>query len=116
MEIIAKETYSGTLGTTSKIGTRIAGSDQPVICVYTKDFRDASDVVRVRDRLVELGCGFYNRDGKPCAISYKPCALTYAGLNSGNVYKVNPVIYRRDDDFEALETEGDIIQIDEKEG
>lgn len=120
-KIIARETYAGTLGTRSKIltmgQTHDARPQAQVICVYTRDFRNIPDVARVCKRLVELGCGSYTRDGgkSACAISYKPCALTYADLNSGNEYRVNPVIYRRDDNFEALLNTGGIVERDFKE-
>lgn len=121
-KIIAKETYAGTLGSSSKILTRNMSSNemyQPqVICVYTKDFRDVHDVSRVCKRLVELGCGSYVCGEKRtlCAISYKPCAFTHADLNSGNALRVKPTIYRRDDDFDALVKAGGIIEHDMKEG
>jgi hypothetical protein len=122
-KIIAKETYAGTLGSSSKILTRnMSYNDmyQPqVICVYTKDFRDLQDVSRVCKRLVELGCGSYVGCGNKrtvCAISYKPCAFTYADINAGNELRITPTIYRRDDDFEALMSFGGIIEHDMREG
>jgi hypothetical protein len=122
-KIIAKETYAGTLGFSSKILTRnMSNNDkyQPqVICVYTKDFRDIQDVARVCKRLVELGCGSYVGCGDKrtvCAISYKPCAFTYADINTGNALRIKPTIYRRDDDFEALMSLGGIIEKDIREG
>lgn len=122
-KIIAKETYSGTLGSTSKILTRNMSSNdmyQPqVICVYTKDFRDIKDVARVCKRLVELGCGSYVACGDKrtvCAISYKPCAFTLADINAGNTLQIKPTIFRRDDDFEALISLGGIIELDRRAG
>jgi len=86
-KIIAKETYAGTLGSSSKILTRnMSNNDkyQPqVICVYTKDFRDIQDVARVCKR---------------------------------NALRIKPTIYRRDDDFEALMSLGGIIEKDIREG
>ncbi|KAF1937858.1 DUF1917-domain-containing protein [Clathrospora elynae] len=62
------------LGTTCKVATD-DGKDERLICVYTKDFQDADDVLRV---LYELNTMGLLNSGK--SIYYKPDAYTYLEL------------------------------------
>jgi hypothetical protein len=54
-EIIERETMLGNLGTSSKVSTRSDKYPQHVICVYTYDYMDKGDVMRVREHLRKLG-------------------------------------------------------------
>ena len=58
--VIARATTEGKLGPSAKCGTARENPNaynpmQTVICVYTPDFDDNEDVMRVRDVLRELG-------------------------------------------------------------
>jgi len=82
-----------------------------LICVYTADFSNLDDVLRVLSRLVELGLvqpppqasystakkGFgkkqANGGGGNQGIFYKCDAYTYLDLQSGNEYKVRASMY-----------------------
>lgn len=73
---ISKACRDGRLGPAAKCSTRAASvvhEDTHVICVYTKDWQDRSDVDRVRDELRSLGVTE--------EISYKRDADTRAGSN-----------------------------------
>ena len=57
---IKKATEDGKLGGSSKVATALPNpnateSDKKVICVYTYDWTDEEDVVRVREELRKLG-------------------------------------------------------------
>src|SRR3989344_9050592 len=49
----------GRLGDTAKVGTKLQresyNSNEHVICVYTYDYKDKKDVMRIRQELRELG-------------------------------------------------------------
>jgi hypothetical protein len=59
--IIRDETITGRLGISAKVSTAKPNpdsrDDRKVIFVYTRDWRDEADVMRVRERLRELGYG-----------------------------------------------------------
>lgn len=64
---INKATKEGLLGMVSKVSTMYSEDiyDKAVICVYTKDWRDKEDVMRVRKELRGLGVDFkipYKKD------------------------------------------------------
>jgi len=73
--LIRGETISGRLGISAKVSTvkpnPDSRDDRKVIFVYTRDWRDEADVMRVRERLRELG--FSERLG------YKRNIETYRG-------------------------------------
>ncbi|EQD27651.1 hypothetical protein B2A_15157 [mine drainage metagenome] len=59
-DVVARATTEGLLGPSAKCGTarpnrNATDKSQTVICVYTPDFDDRADVMRVRDALRELG-------------------------------------------------------------
>ncbi|GAP89846.1 putative DUF1917-domain-containing protein [Rosellinia necatrix] len=88
-EIIAKATANNELGIGAKVAAK-ANVDQRkerLICVYTADFSDRKDVVRVARKLKQLGL----LKGKP--LYYKPDAFTYLGIASGNPWGIKPSIY-----------------------
>jgi hypothetical protein len=78
-ERIAQATAGGRLGPVSKCGTarpNLSARDRrtTVICVYTYDYNDRNDVMRVREEL--RGLGFAKR------IPYKLDSVTRAGRYS----------------------------------
>lgn len=57
---IKKATETGLLGSASKVSTAKAGdqnnsASQRVICVFTYNYKDEEDVLRIRQQLVDLG-------------------------------------------------------------
>ena len=75
-EVIARATFDGKLGSASKCGTARPNPNafdpsSTVICVYTPDFDDGEDVMRVRKTLQELGVTW--------KIPYKLDSTTLAG-------------------------------------
>ena len=81
---IRDETVQGTLGISAKVSTAKPNPDsrdeRSVIYVYTRDWADEADVMRVRERLRELG--FTER------IGYKRNIETYKGEYSEEGRKV----------------------------
>lgn len=81
---IRDETVSGTLGISAKVSTAKPNpnsrDERSVIYVYTRDWADEADVMRVRERLRELG--FTER------IGYKRNIETYRGEYSEEGRKV----------------------------
>jgi hypothetical protein len=76
---LARATTDGRLGPSSKCGTARPNPNAPnpnetVICVYTLDFDDREDVMRVREALRELGVTW--------RIPYKLDSTTNAGKYS----------------------------------
>ena len=79
----------GNLGSSAKVSTAMAAENrgssatgvQHVICVYTYDWRDEADVMRVRDALRSIG---FNQP-----IPYKADADTRAGNYAGGEKKVS---------------------------
>lgn len=53
--VVAIATAEGKLGPTSKVGTYRPAEKSTIICVYTYDFSDTEDVVRVLHELAGLG-------------------------------------------------------------
>jgi len=74
-EKISQAVIGGTLGIAAKVSTLAQGRHTHVICVYTYNYLDRSDVRRVRDRLKELG--FVDR------LYYKPDFYTRSGIYHG---------------------------------
>lgn len=90
-------TEAGTLGIAAKVATDWGNANDPagpwkehVICIYTADWRDQEDVMRVATRLKEIDAV------RKQPLYYKPDAMTYGGVYSGNspggvaVYAVKP--------------------------
>lgn len=82
-ELIKRATEEGKLGNSAKVSTRkidpdVGRSDRHVICVYTYNWTDEADVLRIRQALRELGVTW--------KIHYKSDADTIAGkyASSGN--------------------------------
>lgn len=76
---------AGTLGPSAKIATEWGRNNDPagpwrshVVCVYTADWRDQADVLRVAKRLHEIGAV------KKMRLDYKPDIFTYGGLYEGS--------------------------------
>jgi hypothetical protein len=107
---IGTKTYSGQLGTSAKVATN-NGEEVFVICVYNDDFTNLEEIQRIHKVLKEMGC-------EPK--SYKPDCLTELGLNSGNPYGIDVVLYRigtkNDTDFVKLKEIGGIIEEDRIKG
>lgn len=77
---------SGKLGSTAKI------SDQPengsfVICVYTNNFTDKEDVLRVRQAIHALG--IYTKS----SLHYKPDAITLLDIYAGDMKGMRTTVY-----------------------
>ncbi len=88
--LIAEETVSGLLGIASKAATaKTNGLARnawiKVICIYTYDFDDMEDVMRVRARLRELG--FIKK------LSYKSDQATENGVYASNTKSRVSVFY-----------------------
>jgi hypothetical protein len=75
---VAEGTINNRLGSAAKVAT----SGEPVICIYTKDFRDVDDVRRVLGELAAMGLVSPGR-----AIAYKPDAYTYLDIYKENAEK-----------------------------
>ncbi|KAI0150602.1 hypothetical protein GGR57DRAFT_504260 [Xylariaceae sp. FL1272] len=88
-EIIAKATANNELGIAAKVAPKplVPKGNERLICVYTKDFSDRNDVVRVAERLKALGL----TARKP--LYYKPDAYTYLGIASQNPWVQFPGAY-----------------------
>lgn len=74
---------AGVLGIDAKVSSSriLAASGEHVICVYTRDWQDEEDVMRVRTKLRRLG---FNR-----ILHYKRDVDTRAGKYSGSGEKVS---------------------------
>lgn len=70
--LIASATIKGILGMSSKVSTALSRKEQFVICVYTENYLDIDDVMRVRNNLFDLG--FHN------VLYYKPDLYTLLGI------------------------------------
>ena len=76
---VGEAVIRGELGLCAKVSTRkqakIKKKDVYVICIYTDNYLDEADVMKVRDKLRELGINW--------GIYYKPDIYTYLGIYSG---------------------------------
>jgi hypothetical protein len=100
---IRDATLGGQLGVGAKAATmrpnpHAASSNVKVVCVYTIDYRNKTDVLRVRKALRELGV--------LQTLSYKTDEATYAGryASSGHVSK-----------YRSNGTEDELIDMDDPE-
>ena len=95
--LIRSGVQDGTLGISAKISTEWSRANDPagpwrkhVVCVYTYDWRDAPDVLRVAAGLHTIGV--VNK----MTLSYKPDIFTLSGQYSGNsagelaIYRCKP--------------------------
>lgn len=82
---IARTTYAGILGVSSKVSARDDNVGSHVICVHTKDFTDRGDVDRVRNGLRRLGIKW--------KVGYKPDIYTYCDIYKGNSWNIRPSLY-----------------------
>lgn len=76
---IAKATFNGGLGISAKVSTAMQKGRSHVICVYTGNYLNLEDVMRVRENLRSLG--FTEK------LCYKPDLYTYLGI----YYKTTPL-------------------------
>ena len=90
--VVAKGTLEGRLGSAAKVATD-AGDGKPerLICIYTEDFSDIRDVMRVLKEMRRLGLVSSEKGAKP--IYYKTDAYTYLGITSDNDYKLKASKY-----------------------
>ncbi|KAF2661741.1 DUF1917-domain-containing protein, partial [Lophiostoma macrostomum CBS 122681] len=78
-KLIVDGTINNRLGSGSKVATEQDGKPERLICVYTKDFRDTDDVLRVLKELVTMGLVNPGR-----GIYYKSDAYTYLDIYGQN--------------------------------
>jgi hypothetical protein len=113
--LVAEATAAGKLGPVSKVGTwePTHATKPTVICVYTKDFSDLTDVKRVLSNLIEL-----NIVSKATKISYKCDAYTHLGIMSENLLKLRASLYSSEEirDDKVKYKEGKIIRLKAKNG
>jgi len=87
--MIAIALVQGELGSCAKVNPTQSmhelNATEHVICVYTDNFVDQSDVRRVRNALRRLGVR--NR------ISYKPDIYTYLGIYRNNPWRIPPTLW-----------------------
>src|SRR5581483_1285844 len=111
---VRSATEDGTLGIAAKVSTDWGNAHNPsvrskdhVICVYTRDYRDKRDVLRVARRLHAIDAV------RKQTIDYKPDAFTLAGIykrsDRGSV-----AIYRCSPPYEVLtEQSGALARLQE---
>ncbi|KAK5057574.1 hypothetical protein LTR84_011574 [Exophiala bonariae] len=110
--IVAEATWKGKLGTASKVATydendESARAATRIICVYTADFTDESDVTRVLLALCDLGLVDEKEGAKgdqdaaaataAKVIYYKCDAYTYLDLTASNEFKLKASMYNSRD-------------------
>jgi len=81
---IAKATHGGALGISAKVSPR-GDSGKHVICVFTQDYTDETDVERVRKVLRQMGVSW--------KIGYKPDIYTYCRVYRDNSWQISPTRY-----------------------
>jgi Domain of unknown function (DUF1917) len=96
--IVADGTVRGSLGVGAKVATASGESGQRdrIICVYTKDFGDITDVTRVLHQMQKLRLV---ENAPYRGIYYKPDVFTHLGINSGNEWEIKPGLYASKDIF-----------------
>lgn len=82
---IAEATVADRLGPSAKVSTVEQDSDQHVICVYSADFTDRNDVMRIRDELRKFG-----HDHR---LTYKADIYTHLNVYAGNKFNIKPTVY-----------------------
>ncbi len=115
---VRRATEDGTLGLAAKVSTDWAMTHDPagfgaegrggwrshVVCVYTRDWRDREDVLRVGKRLVEVDAV------RTQPITYKADASTFGGKYAGNS-PGEVAIYRMARPYEQLQEYADNIKV-----
>ncbi|KAI1826302.1 hypothetical protein F4861DRAFT_537153 [Xylaria intraflava] len=86
--VIAKATAGNKLGIAAKVEPMNTAVQRPgrLICVYTADFSDRADVIRVARKLKQLGLASET-------LYYKPDAFTYLGIASSNPWRIKASLY-----------------------
>ncbi|OAA49547.1 DNA polymerase II large subunit-like protein [Metarhizium rileyi] len=90
--LVAKATAENKLGVAAKVNPRARSDDarkDRLICIYTADFQDKSDVGRVLQHLTSLKLVGSRRP----TIYYKPDIFTYLGISHGNIWGLAASIY-----------------------
>ncbi|XP_041360569.1 UPF0696 protein C11orf68 homolog [Gigantopelta aegis] len=82
---IANAVLANKLGQAAKVSGRDSDDDHHVICVYTKDFTDVDDVMRVKLMLRQLGV-----TGR---LTYKPDIYTILGIYAKNKWHLKATVY-----------------------
>ncbi|KAF2477957.1 DUF1917-domain-containing protein [Lindgomyces ingoldianus] len=82
-KLVVEGTISNRLGSGAKVATDEGGTEPRLICIYTKDFGDTKDVLRVLQELEGMGLVGFGR-----GISYKADIYTYL-----NIYRQNAAEY-----------------------
>ena len=92
---VATNTVKNELGIAAKVAALEGEPDKArLICVYTENFEDKKDVLRVLEKLLELG--LCNRNGAIAdgrAIYYKTDAYTYLDIMGGNEWGLKASLY-----------------------
>jgi hypothetical protein len=89
--LVAHATAENNLGIAAKIAAESnEGEDVRPICVYTQDFNDQQDVLRVVEVLAEME--LLPRDERR-GIWYKCDAYTHLGIQSGNEFSLPASMY-----------------------
>lgn len=97
---IAEGVTENRLGTGAKVATDNGSPNAAtrLICVYTKDFSDTDDVLRVLEELVKMGLVEENSQG----IYYKCDAYTWLDINRDNEYGLPASIYSSKEMLDTL--------------
>ena len=77
---------NGDFGHSAKISTTPSPAVF-IICIYTPDFTDKTEVHRIRRAMHSI------MDNGKYSLSFKPDCYTYLDINTGNRYKIPPTIY-----------------------
>jgi hypothetical protein len=81
--LVVDGVINSRLGPTAKVAPDNGRPDDRLICVYTKDFRDKEDVIRVLQELVSMGLAgtgrpiYYKSDSYTLLDIYSKTATTY---------------------------------------
>lgn len=108
-QTIFTATESGELGWAAKVSTRSTTTER-VTCVYTRDYRDHADVIRVLTGLRDLGFTkrlTYKEDAATEALHYRghnrrPAALYIAVPGDSSIRRVRSPFTTEDSKFEPL--------------
>ncbi|RMZ89137.1 hypothetical protein DV736_g3631, partial [Chaetothyriales sp. CBS 134916] len=102
--VVAKATLDDALGCAAKAATSDSSANggkpnrERLICVYTENYSDKTDVERVLLKMKNLDLPVNDRDGR--GIYYKCDAYSYLDIVSGNEYKLKASMYSSRD-FES---------------
>ncbi|ORY07555.1 hypothetical protein BCR34DRAFT_489419 [Clohesyomyces aquaticus] len=89
-KLVVEGTIHNRLGSAAKVATNSGGTKARLICIYTKDFGDTKDVLRVLQELDGMGLVGFGR-----GIYYKADVYTYLDVYGGNAgdYGLQASIY-----------------------